>query len=95
MDVWLGNNRCVFEGHMYLTPNDEKYWDWCIDELAQFDFPAMIQYVTNKTQKKIVYIGHSQGNSQAFLGLCLKPEIASNLMLFVALAPAVFINPPK
>jgi len=39
---------------------------------------------------QVAYIGHSQGNAQAFIALSLYPEIADQLSCFVALAPAVF-----
>eukprot|EP01118_Nematostelium_gracile_P007348 TRINITY_DN2393_c0_g1_i1.p1 TRINITY_DN2393_c0_g1~~TRINITY_DN2393_c0_g1_i1.p1 ORF type:complete len:425 (-),score=103.16 TRINITY_DN2393_c0_g1_i1:5-1279(-) len=95
-DVWCGNNRGIFEGHTHLDTNDDEYWDWSIDELGKYDFPAFLQYVRNfRCVDKVSYIGHSQGNAQAFLGLHHDPELASKLNLFVAIAPAFHIVAPK
>jgi len=95
-DVWLGNNRGVFPNHNTHNPKDKEYWDWCLDDLAKYDFPAMLEYVISKTNRsQLIYMGHSQGNTQAFLGLSMNPQLCQKLQLFIALAPAVFIHPPK
>jgi len=91
-DVWLGNNRCVYDRHMELTTSDPAYWDWTLDDLARYDFPATVKFVAKQTQQKIVYCGHSQGNAQAFAGLSINPELANYILLFVAMAPAYFLN---
>lgn len=95
-DVWLGNNRGVSINHSHLHPSNEKYWDWSLDELAMFDFPAMIDYIREKTGfVQVVYAGHSQGNAQAFLGLSHNPALSEKIKLFIALCPAFYINQPK
>jgi len=95
-DVWLGNNRGVFPKHVSLKTSDAKYWDWTLDELGTYDFPAIVQYVCQQTKnQKVTYIGHSQGNAQAFLGLSRNPKIADKIRLFVAMAPAFYVSPPK
>jgi len=91
-DVWLGNNRCVYDRHEELKSTDPAYWDWCLDDLGQFDFSAIVKFVSKQTQQKIIYCGHSQGNAQAFVGLALNPELANYIHLFVAIAPAYFLN---
>uniref|UniRef100_A0A6B2L7M9 Partial AB-hydrolase lipase domain-containing protein n=1 Tax=Arcella intermedia TaxID=1963864 RepID=A0A6B2L7M9_9EUKA len=91
-DVWLGNNRGVYEDHSHLTSKDPRYWDWNIHDLGRFDFPTMVQYVHTQTEQRVTFIGHSQGNAQAFAGLCHDPDIAQYLDLFVALAPAYYVN---
>ncbi|KAI8992246.1 Alpha/Beta hydrolase protein [Pilobolus umbonatus] len=91
-DVWVGNNRSVSsEDHVYLTSEDPEYWKWGIKELAVYDLPAMIHHVLSLSPyKKISYIGHSQGNTQAFVALRLCPELHEKLNGFIALAPALF-----
>jgi lysosomal acid lipase/cholesteryl ester hydrolase len=92
-DVWLGNNRCVEKKHAFLKENEEKFWDWSMDELARYDFPALIDFVLKSTdQAQIIYIGHSQGTSQAFLGLSFNPDISSKLKCLVTLAPAMYVG---
>jgi len=93
-DVWLGNNRG--NGYsMYNTkfgPDDPRFWDFSWDEMALIDFPTLINYVVTTTNSpKISYIGHSEGTIQAFAGLVAKPEIASKLRIFVALAPVAYV----
>jgi pimeloyl-ACP methyl ester carboxylesterase len=93
-DVWLGNNRCIHEkGHITLRPHEEQYWAWGLDELGQFDFPAFIDYVCKTSgHEKVVFVGHSQGNAQAFVGLARNPQVARKIQLFVALAPAFYVG---
>ncbi len=46
-DVWLGNNRCIHEkGHTTMKPHEAQYWEWGLDELGLFDFPAFVDHVT-------------------------------------------------
>eukprot|EP00128_Syssomonas_multiformis_P001777 Colp12_sorted_trinity150504_noHs@9691 len=95
-DVWLGNNRGVVTAHVTLEPNDIKYWDWCLDDLAAYDFPAMVNYVSKYSKSgKILYCGHSQGNAQAFAGLSNDPKLSDKIALMTALAPAYYIKFPK
>jgi len=68
------------------------YWDWCLDDLGRFDFPAMVRYVNECTNQKVVYVGHSQGNAQAFVGLSTCVDLSKHVRLFVAMAPAYFVN---
>ncbi|KAI8880438.1 alpha/beta-hydrolase [Backusella circina FSU 941] len=91
-DVWLGNNRGVATlDHVSLSHKDPEYWNWGLKELAVYDFTAMIDHVRESTgYSKVAYIGHSQGNAQAFIALSLCPEVANKLSFFVALAPAIF-----
>ncbi|TPX36735.1 hypothetical protein SmJEL517_g01161 [Synchytrium microbalum] len=93
-DVWLGNNRCVERLHCEFKSSDIRFWDWSLDELAKYDLPAMVDYVRRASQvEKIIYIGHSQGNAQVFLGLKLDPALSNKISCFVALAPTAYIGP--
>ena len=93
-DVWLCNNRCCDKLRVLHNPGDKECWDWSLDELAKYDFPSLVEYVSNQTGGgKISYIGHSQGTAQAFLGLSLDPKIADKLNCLVALAPAAYLGP--
>ncbi|KAI9483474.1 MAG: Alpha/Beta hydrolase protein [Benjaminiella poitrasii] len=91
-DVWVGNNRSISGyDHISLSHKDPEYWNWGLKELGMYDFCAMIKHVKiHSGFSKVAYIGHSQGNAQAFIALSLCPEICSSLSCFVALAPAVF-----
>ncbi|KAI7899403.1 Alpha/Beta hydrolase protein [Cokeromyces recurvatus] len=91
-DVWVGNNRSITGyDHISLSHKDPEYWNWGLKELGVYDFCAMIEYIKEYTGfSKVAYIGHSQGNAQAFIALKLCPDIKDSLSCFVALAPAVF-----
>ncbi|RCH81022.1 hypothetical protein CU098_004643 [Rhizopus stolonifer] len=91
-DVWVGNNRAIAGcDHISLSYKDPEYWNWGLKELGIYDFTAMIDHVREHSgYSKVAYIGHSQGNAQAFIGLSLCPEIVNKLSCFVALAPAIF-----
>ncbi|KAI9497470.1 Alpha/Beta hydrolase protein [Zychaea mexicana] len=91
-DVWLGNTRATGSvDHVSLSHRDPEYWAWGLKELGTYDWPTMIDFIREETgHHKIAYIGHSQGNAMAFVGLKLRHEVADKLSCFVALAPAVF-----
>ena len=61
-DVWLTSSRGVEPtSHKTLKPTEEKFWAWSYDEMAIYDTPAYIDYITSQTgASKIKYIGHSQ-----------------------------------
>lgn len=62
-DVWLGNNRgtTFSRKHTVLNPDkDRKFWDYSFIELGDFDLPAQIELVLEKTgAQKLSYVGHS------------------------------------
>jgi predicted alpha/beta hydrolase len=38
----------------------QAFWDWTWDQLADYDLPAVLQFIYNKTGgQKVHYIGHS------------------------------------
>ena len=96
-DVWLGNSR----GNKYsrinnkVTPAQATFWDFSFQEMGQYDVKANIEYITRITgQKKLTYVGHSQGTSQMFAALS-RPEtssfVNSKVNKFIALAPIVYL----
>lgn len=92
-EVWLGNNRGnkYSRKHLQYSVSDDKFWDFSLDEFALYDVPDTISYVLShyKPDTKLTYVGFSQGCSQLFASLSLKPELNQKLNLFVALSPAV------
>ncbi|KAG0667437.1 hypothetical protein C6P45_005490 [Maudiozyma exigua] len=90
-DIWLGNNRIGFT----TESNDDEYWDWDINEMAEYDLITMVEFVKSKTQfKKISLVGHSQGTTQIFLALINNyNDIINDIENFVALAPATYPGP--
>ena len=61
-DVWLGSSRGVEPtAHVKYNPTDAEFWAWSYDEMAMFDEPAYIRYISRATgDQKLKYIGHSQ-----------------------------------
>jgi len=97
-DVWIGNTRGnkYSRNHTRLNPLQKEFWDFSTDEMAQYDLPAMVNYILQQTRvPKIGYIGHSQGTSEMFANLG-DPGKAWNLnnkiSVFIATGPVAFFN---
>lgn len=81
-DVWLGCNRGNLHSrkHLYLTENQEEFWDWSASEMVHFDTPTLVNSVLNLTQHQQVHIvGHSQGGTITVAALALFPELRSKI----------------
>lgn len=60
--------------------------------MAKYDLPAAFEYIHQKTQKKIHYIGHSQGTMIMFAALADKnPIIKQYLASYIALGPVAYL----
>jgi len=97
-DVWLGNNRGnkYSYKHAHLAVTEERFWDFCLDDLASKDIPAMIDYVLHMTgASSLSYVGFSQGTAQAFAAFSSNPALNHKVNLFVALAPAARVQELK
>jgi pimeloyl-ACP methyl ester carboxylesterase len=58
-----------------------------------FDMPAMIDYVLAQTgQKQLFYIGFSQGTTQFWVLMSLKPQYNEKIKLMSALAPVAYVG---
>ncbi|XP_017781333.1 PREDICTED: lipase member J-like [Nicrophorus vespilloides] len=96
-DVWLGNNRGSFNSpeHQYLPRNSEEYWNYTLDDLGNYELPAVIDFIVKKTGKKekIIYVGHSQGTTIGMIYDLLHPKHAkNNLEGFIFLGPVAFTS---
>ncbi len=84
------------DGHVEHHNHSDHYWDWTIDDMGMFDFPALVEYVSKQsTDGRIHYIGHSQGNAQAFMALSGHPRrrhLRRTIKSFTALAPAAIMG---
>ncbi|KAJ1947647.1 cholesterol esterase [Kickxella alabastrina] len=90
-DVWLGNSRGnkYSYKHMKYVPGDERFWNFSIDEIANIDVPATIDYILNETgASSLTYIGFSQGTTQMFMSLSRNKQLNQKVEHFIALAPA-------
>lgn len=71
-----------------------SFWDFSFQEMGKLDQPAIIDYILKVTGKnKLVYVGHSQANTQMFAGLSDPAStyyLNSKISKFIALVPVVF-----
>jgi pimeloyl-ACP methyl ester carboxylesterase len=96
-DVWLGNTRGnkYSRNHNLLHADyEEEFWDFSFHEMGLYDLPASFDYIKNKTGvEKINYVGHSQGTTQMFAAISLKPEyFKKTINTFMALGPATSLS---
>ncbi|KAJ1668406.1 cholesterol esterase [Coemansia sp. RSA 1646] len=90
-DVWLGNSRGnkYSYKHLKLTPDDRRFWDFSIDEIATIDVPTTVDFILKETgAPNLTYIGFSQGTAQMFMALARNKSLNSQVSRFIALAPA-------
>jgi len=75
-DVWLPNIRGTSYSNSHLKFDNEspEYWNYTFEELGKYDTHAFIDFVYNKTQQKVLYLGVSQGFTQLMAGFSLEPE---------------------
>ena len=47
-DVWMGNNRGnkFSRRHKYLSTSDPRYWNFSFDEMAKYDLPTQLAFVS-------------------------------------------------
>ncbi|XP_052014600.1 tear acid lipase-like protein [Apodemus sylvaticus] len=91
-DVWLGNSRGSNNGrkHVRLDPNSKEFWDFSFDEQIEYDIPATIDFILNKTrQTQLYYVGHSQGAYIAYGAFATNPQLAQKIKMNFALGPVV------
>ena len=104
-DVWLGNTRGSRHSRKHIKYNadrDSEFWEYSFQQMAYFDLPAVIDYVTGQVRvetgvldKKIAYIGHSQGTTQMFMGMARDKEFyKERVSAYIALAPGIVPTKP-
>ena len=64
-DVWLGNTRGNKYSHDHAgSISNRDKWDFDFEVMGDLDITQEIDYVLKVTgQKKVAYIGHSQGTT--------------------------------
>ena len=78
----------------YDSSLNSDYWDFSFDQMAEYDLPAVINYIKQRDNvEKIYYIGHSQGTLIFFLAYMNEPEfLEKNIKKFVALGTVPNVN---
>lgn len=92
-DVWIGNFRTTgfCKGHAFYTPRDRGYWDWSVDELAEKDLVAMVEFAYRTTNTRLHYIGFSQG-TQAALAALSQGMLVDRLDKIAMMAPIAYVK---
>lgn len=96
--VYLTNSRGnrYSQKHVSLSTADPQYWDFSWDEQIDFDLPATINFVREDSgQKKISYVGWSQGATTMFGLMSVYPEYADIIEPFIALSPVTYMYHTK
>ncbi|XDA88041.1 hypothetical protein R6Z07_018010 [Ovis aries] len=94
-DVWLGNSRgnTWAREHLYYSPDSPEFWAFSFDEMAEYDLPSTIDFILKRTgQKKLQYVGHSQGTTIGFVAFSTNPTLAEKIEVFHALAPVATVK---
>ncbi|KAE9602118.1 putative triacylglycerol lipase [Lupinus albus] len=94
-DVWLVSSRGTkySRGHRSLTTNDKAYWEWTLDELANYDLRASVEYVYNHTGKQMHFVGHSLGTLTALCAFSQQQQQLLNMLRSAALlSPIAHVN---
>jgi pimeloyl-ACP methyl ester carboxylesterase len=94
-DVWMGNMRgnTYSKRHQTLDPNHKDFWKFSYDEMAEYDLPAMIDFVLQLTKKsQLHYVGHSQGTMTMFAKASADPAFEAKIQTFFALAPVAHLG---
>ena len=78
----------------YDSSLNSDYWNFSFDQIAEYDLPAVINYIKERDQvEQVYYIGHSQGTLTYFLAYMNDPEfIEKNVKKFVALGTVPNVN---
>jgi pimeloyl-ACP methyl ester carboxylesterase len=95
-DTWFTNSRGNMhsKNHRYFDEKDEEMWDFSLQEMGEYDVKANVEFIIKLTgQKKINYMGHSQGTAQMFARACLYPKwCEEHINLFMAIAPVARVG---
>lgn len=97
-DVWMSNSRgnAFSRNHTGFPPDSSEFWDFSFDDMADYDVPAVLDYILRTTKySNVAVIAHSQGSTQMFAFLSESGKHANlsrHISVFVALGPAVFVH---
>ena len=97
-DVWLLNSRgtAYSRYHLKYGVDDPELWDFSFQEMAQFDVPTVLDYISQKVGgQKLAVLGHSQGATQ-FIAAMSDPETSArvqrHMIGLVGLSPVTHIS---
>ncbi|KAI5633529.1 alpha/beta-hydrolase lipase region domain-containing protein [Phthorimaea operculella] len=95
-DVWLANVRgnTYSRAHKYKTTDSAEFWNFSIQDVAEYDLPAVIDYILKQKtgNEKINYIGYSMGTTALFAMLSTKTQYNDILRAAYTLAPVAYMK---
>lgn len=86
-----GRGSPLSQGHTKYKIHESEYWDFTFEDLP-YDMMALIDYMYETHQKKIVYVGHSQGGLMGLTALSddrFKKHFAQRILKMYCLTPVV------
>ncbi|MED6131805.1 hypothetical protein PIB30_013287 [Stylosanthes scabra] len=93
-DVWIANTRgtTFSRNHTSMDPSQPAYWIWTWDELASYDLPAVLDYVSSQTGgQKIHYVGHSLGTLMALASFS-EGKLVNQVKSAALLSPIAYLS---
>ena len=99
-DVWLVNNRGArfCREHETLDPREAEFWNFTLDQQAEFDIPSSLKLVFDQTQKKPVVYGDGHGATLIIAALSdakIRPKVLPYVHSVLGYSPEVFFNHPN
>ena len=95
-DVWVGNSRGNRYSNHELNRGVLNFWDFTFNEMGVYDLPGAFRYINKITNRKIHYIGHSQGTLSMFIALSEQVKLVSdNMLSFHAYGPVAYLTHQK
>lgn len=94
-DVWILHVRGTSYSlkHRSLSTSHPRYWDFSWHEIGLYDVSCAIDHVLNKTnEKKLYFIGHSQGPTVFFVLMSILPKYNEKVAAAYLLQPAVLVH---
>jgi hypothetical protein len=79
-----------------MSPGLLDFWNFTFHEMGIYDLPAAFRYIVRVTNRKIHYIGHSQGTLSMFIALAQQTKLVTdNLLSFNAFGPVAYLKHQK
>jgi len=92
-DVWLANARgnLYSRRHRTLQEDDPAFWSFSLDQIAEHDLPAAIEYVlATSGAPTLKFVGFDTGSSLLFALPAYRPDLVEKVSAAAALAPVVY-----
>lgn len=92
-DVWIGNARGTEPSRKHVRigaegKTEKEFWNFSWHEIGVHDIRSMIDHILLKTnQKKLSYVGHSQGTTSFFVLASMLPAYNDKIVDVHLLAP--------